>query len=766
MAAGIHFWPHLLEMTEEQCKAKLRCMELEAYSCIVAVLRARGPLTDEKLNFMKQCAKEFHISQERHKVEIRKASNSELLSTIAEMLYGPNTETKWFTEGRRLAPILNTEPRQSVYIELANRMAELAKLHNASLPTYSEYKDESIQVENIYLKEEEEALIKELEAQVKAQEEELKKIQAPPPPVPSVEISEETSMECHETMPVEPQPTETVEVMEQDQVVEIKEHDNSYVVVEEVEQIEQSGVEIKKSPSPRKQEVAAKAKLPKAPLGVGESKLSLVLGPGRDKTPPARKKKRSLSIEMYDGSSTPPKRFSNVPPPRIPATPVSQRPPRFQSSQPSPRIMVVPGSMQQPHSSMTHINTGSTVRKPTMKTLGPPAPPIISKIQRPRMYSTPIKNMYTSGSESSGGNKPLPSPSFTSSLAPVTSSSNLSPSGKNNMILVQKTTSAVGPSRITLATPNKKDPSKFMVNKPQNSSTSVPSGTKSVLLKSSGSSSQNNVILVDITQDQLSGNLSVEELLKASGLSNQPTTVTNTTGAKSTTTALPNIIKLQNPKSIGSLPANIQQIKIIKSSGSKFVLTTSAGCSMETVLSLAQSSSSSSSPIFTPSSSTVSRSIMQNTGRLVSTTPLKTTVTTMTGSKISIPSPITTPKVMPSSLAPSSTPLTSSKMTPFGSLTPRSTPLFTSVRTSHTPRVGSSTHRPPITRASTPRLIGSRAPNTSQPPSSISSSSTSGGNISTGSHLADWLSNYVVSDKDIGEESDSSPLFEDVSYKI
>lgn len=58
------------------------------------------------------------------------------------------------------------------------------------------------------MKEEEEALIKELEAQVKAQEEELKKIQAPPPPVPSVEISEETSMECHETMPVEPQPTE------------------------------------------------------------------------------------------------------------------------------------------------------------------------------------------------------------------------------------------------------------------------------------------------------------------------------------------------------------------------------------------------------------------------------------------------------------------------------------------------------------------------------------------------------------------------------
>lgn len=55
-------------------------------------------------------------------------------------LYGPNTETKWFSEGRRLAPILNTEPRQSVYIELANRMAELAKLHNASLPTYSEYK--------------------------------------------------------------------------------------------------------------------------------------------------------------------------------------------------------------------------------------------------------------------------------------------------------------------------------------------------------------------------------------------------------------------------------------------------------------------------------------------------------------------------------------------------------------------------------------------------------------------------------------------------
>ncbi|KAL1457419.1 hypothetical protein WDU94_007653 [Cyamophila willieti] len=170
MTPGIHYWPHLLDMSEDQCKLKLRCMELEAYSSIVSVLRARGPLTEEKLNFMKQCSKEFHISQERHKVEIRRASNDELLNTIAEVLYGPNTGSKWFIEGRRLAPVLNTEPRPSVYIELANKMAELAREHNASLPPYSEYKEDEIEIDNAHLKQEEEAMLEELEKEVKSKE--------------------------------------------------------------------------------------------------------------------------------------------------------------------------------------------------------------------------------------------------------------------------------------------------------------------------------------------------------------------------------------------------------------------------------------------------------------------------------------------------------------------------------------------------------------------------------------------------------------------
>ncbi|KAI5737166.1 hypothetical protein M8J76_010663 [Diaphorina citri] len=648
MAMGIHYWPALLDMTEEQCKVKLRCMELEAYSCIVSVLRARGPLTEEKLNFMKQCAKEFHISQERHKVEIRKASNDELLSTIADTLYGPNTESKWFIEGRRLAPVLNTEPRQSVYIELANRMAEIARAHNASLPSYSQYKDEVITIENAHLKREEEALVEDLAKATKEKE--------TPTSVPDVveSTSITTTTTTITTASTTSPSTQIIEIMEEDVLEDGK-----------VSEEEKQSVEVKAPPSPR-----------------GEKREA----PPSSKSPQGRRKKR-LSIEMIkdDGSSTPPKRFSNIPPPRIPATPVSQRPPRFQSinttpHQPSPRIVVLPGS---------------SVRKPMSKPSGPPPPPIISKIQRPRMF-TPMKTLNFSAGPDARMKSSAPSPVSSTSGGGVTKA--------NNLILLQKTNKMSGnttttlPNRITIANPNKKEPvSKFLVNRPMAPQTTVSStGGKSVILKSAGSSSQNNVILVDITQDQLSGNLSVEELLKVSGLSSTPGTVANTSVSKTPTTPQHSIIKLQNPKSLGSLPTNIQQIKIIKSSGTKLFLPTSVGSTMETVLSLAQSSTVSSS-------------------------------TTMSSS------------------------FTSSSTTGMG---PRMSVAPVSNASPSTPRPALSRFTP-----NTPRPVSApyKAPNPAVTHSTVSSST------SHTSSLADWLSNYVVSDKDI--ESDNSPLFEDVADK-
>lgn len=51
---------------------------------MVSVLRAQGPLTSEKQKLLQELAKVLHISNERHRAEVRRAVNDEKLATIAE----------------------------------------------------------------------------------------------------------------------------------------------------------------------------------------------------------------------------------------------------------------------------------------------------------------------------------------------------------------------------------------------------------------------------------------------------------------------------------------------------------------------------------------------------------------------------------------------------------------------------------------------------------------------------------------------------------
>lgn len=51
---------------------------------MVSVLRAQGPFTNEKQKLLQELAKVLHISNERHRAEIRRAVNDEKLATIAE----------------------------------------------------------------------------------------------------------------------------------------------------------------------------------------------------------------------------------------------------------------------------------------------------------------------------------------------------------------------------------------------------------------------------------------------------------------------------------------------------------------------------------------------------------------------------------------------------------------------------------------------------------------------------------------------------------
>ncbi|XP_020718355.1 BRCA2-interacting transcriptional repressor EMSY isoform X5 [Bombus terrestris] len=117
-------WPMRHEtMTRDECRKCLRCLELEAYGNMVSVLRAQGPFTSEKHKLLQELAKVLHISNERHRAEVRRAVNDEKLATIAEQLSGPNTGTDWTIEGRRAIPLLPRLKARSAFTTLANSLS-------------------------------------------------------------------------------------------------------------------------------------------------------------------------------------------------------------------------------------------------------------------------------------------------------------------------------------------------------------------------------------------------------------------------------------------------------------------------------------------------------------------------------------------------------------------------------------------------------------------------------------------------------------------
>lgn len=111
-------WPKLLDLTQDECRGALRRLgkqlklkqnrsvlnierfasnissvllnldfvsELESYSNVVGTFRAQGTLTAVKLRILKDLREAFHISDVRHKAEVRRVVNDESLSTIAKM---------------------------------------------------------------------------------------------------------------------------------------------------------------------------------------------------------------------------------------------------------------------------------------------------------------------------------------------------------------------------------------------------------------------------------------------------------------------------------------------------------------------------------------------------------------------------------------------------------------------------------------------------------------------------------------------------------
>ncbi|XP_033759788.1 LOW QUALITY PROTEIN: BRCA2-interacting transcriptional repressor EMSY-like [Pecten maximus] len=130
-------WPMLLDMSRDECKRILRRLELEAYSSLVSAFRAQGDLNKEKKRILQDLQQNLSISTERHRAEVRRAINDEKLSTIADSMAGPNTESEWLIEGRRLIPLMPRLVPQTAFTVTANHAANIQAEKNASMPSPS-----------------------------------------------------------------------------------------------------------------------------------------------------------------------------------------------------------------------------------------------------------------------------------------------------------------------------------------------------------------------------------------------------------------------------------------------------------------------------------------------------------------------------------------------------------------------------------------------------------------------------------------------------
>merc|ERR1712071_510482 len=82
-------------------------VELEAYAAIVSAFRGQGDLSETKCELLGQLQSTFRISSDRHKAELRRANNDELLFTIAKRLsHGESVSAEWTRHSKRAIPLL------------------------------------------------------------------------------------------------------------------------------------------------------------------------------------------------------------------------------------------------------------------------------------------------------------------------------------------------------------------------------------------------------------------------------------------------------------------------------------------------------------------------------------------------------------------------------------------------------------------------------------------------------------------------------------
>ncbi|VDP25538.1 unnamed protein product [Schistosoma margrebowiei] len=124
-------WPLLLDYNQRECLQILRRLELEAYSKIVAVLRAQGPLTEEKKKLLHKLQRLLSISIDRHKAE-------DVTQSQLHDVCGKEVDEEWILEGKRISPIFQRPSPETIFISQANKASFEQLIRNSRLPRPAE----------------------------------------------------------------------------------------------------------------------------------------------------------------------------------------------------------------------------------------------------------------------------------------------------------------------------------------------------------------------------------------------------------------------------------------------------------------------------------------------------------------------------------------------------------------------------------------------------------------------------------------------------
>ena len=116
---------------------------------MIDAFRAGGVLTEEKKSILESIRKILNISEERHKAEVRRAVNDELLATVNKRLVetvlvqcvrvscfrlcGSDTSHSWEREGRRIVPVLPRAVARTGLTPAAQSAAETLAKQNSAL---------------------------------------------------------------------------------------------------------------------------------------------------------------------------------------------------------------------------------------------------------------------------------------------------------------------------------------------------------------------------------------------------------------------------------------------------------------------------------------------------------------------------------------------------------------------------------------------------------------------------------------------------------